>query len=231
MVTHKFVMQTSRQLKSPLLCFECEQLLRERGEDWVIPQLAQHRARFPFGESLQQLPKLSEDPDLTEYTLAGIHHTQTDQLVHFALGVFWKASVHNWINAKDERPVRLETEDMERLRKFLLGEEKFPPLVALTLSVLPLPGIDISFCVPFETPGISACRTFHWYICGLYFGLWMGPAVPLAIFQGSLNYHPNTVLVYDIREYFAKRQKDAYADAKKSLKLQEYLSRRQVEQP
>jgi hypothetical protein len=33
-------MQASRQTETRLLCFECEQLFREKGENWVIPQLA-----------------------------------------------------------------------------------------------------------------------------------------------------------------------------------------------
>jgi hypothetical protein len=71
MVTHKLALQTSRQAQWPLLCFECEQLLREKGEDWVLPQLAQYGDIFPFGETLKASPYFFIEPDVAAYALDG----------------------------------------------------------------------------------------------------------------------------------------------------------------
>jgi len=97
MVTHKLALQTSRQAQWPLLCFECEQLLREKGEDWVLPQLAQYGDIFPFGETLKASPYLFIEPDVAAYALDGHPTLRADDLVHFAMGIFWKGSVHSWV--------------------------------------------------------------------------------------------------------------------------------------
>src|SRR5579862_3477078 len=168
MVTHKLAMQTSRQFQDYLLCFECEQLLRARGEDWVIPQLAKSADIFPLGQALRASPHLFDEPDVTAYALAGHPTIRPADLVHFAMGIFWKAAVHAWLPARKKSFVSLgEYED--KVREFLLGKAGFPANMALSLAVLPMPVVLIAFQFPFETLARPEDRTFHLYVSGVNF--------------------------------------------------------------
>jgi len=218
MVTHALALQTSRQAQLPLLCFSCEQLLRERGEDWVTTQLAQYGNVFPLGEELKTLPSIVNEPDLAAYELATSPTIRANDLTHFAMGIFWKASVHTWVRANTKPFISLSPYE-EPIRKFLLGEQDFPAHIALSLVVLPMPVELIGFHFPFETASRTDDRTYHLYVPGLSFTLWVGPEMPWEISMGALSKRPYQVLVHDVAPLIAKRYKEAYAAAKKARKL------------
>ena len=218
MVTHKLALQTSRHLQDYLLCFECEQLLRAKGEDWVIPQLARYGDVFPLGETLKASQYLFGEPDVAAYALEGHPTVRAADLVHFAMGIFWKASVHNWLAVRKKSFISLGTHQ-EPIRKFLLSEQGFPADMALSLAVLPKPVALIGFQFPYETLPRPEDRTFHLYISGVNFTLWAGSRIPAEITLGCLSKRPHLALVYDAAPQIARRYKDALADAKKSRKL------------
>jgi hypothetical protein len=215
LITHKLSMQTSRQLKTPLLCFDCEQLLRAKGEDWVIPQLAHIGGPFPLGDTLAASAPLFAERDVIAYLLQTIPNVRLNELVHFAMAIFWKASVHSWVE-KPGKPWLLLGPHGEDLRKFILGKAVFPAEMALSLTVLPNPVALISFHYPYKTIGPDP--TCHLYVSGLNFILWMGPNIPAVTAQGSLHRPPHLALVVDIRDAIIKKFRDARQSAMKSTR-------------
>ncbi len=211
-VTHEFETQTSRQMQIPLLCFDCEQLLRERGEDWVIPQLARLGGPFLLGDRLERSVVLHGEPDFDTYLLNAIPEIRAPELTHFAMGIFWKASVHPWKVGTNEPRIDLGRYG-ELVRLLLLGEGEFPADMALSLTILPSPVTMIAFHPPYTTVGPDP--TFHLYLCGLNYTLWMVANVEPQIIATSLNRPPHVVLVVDNREAIARKFRDAHQSAQK----------------
>jgi len=58
-----------------------------------------------------------------------------DKLIHFALGMFWKASVHSWKGGVRE-PLIDVGPYRETVRKFVRGEIPFPERMALTIGAV-----------------------------------------------------------------------------------------------
>ena len=214
MVTHRFTMQTSRQTQWPLLCFDCEQLLREKGEDWVLPRLARYKGQFLLGEELEASTPLFNEPDVIAYTLEASATIRVSDLTHFAMGIFWKAAVHGWMRKAKGPWIRLG-EHTEGVRKYLVGESEFPKEMALSLSVLPTAAAISSFHLPYETMPAPGYTTFHLYIGGLNYTLWVGPEIPHEAKLICLSAKPNAVLVFDCAKEILKRFQEAYAEARK----------------
>jgi hypothetical protein len=85
------VFQSSKQITGHVLCSSCEQVLNANGEDWVLPQLSTIQG-FPLYEKLTTTiqPAIVES-DLAAYESVNVPDIRTDSLVHFAMGIFWKA--------------------------------------------------------------------------------------------------------------------------------------------
>jgi hypothetical protein len=212
LITNTFSMQTSRQLKAELLCFDCEQQLRAQGEDWVIPRLAHFGGPFLFGDALKNSSPHFTEPDFIAYLLETIPAVRVPDLIHFAMAIFWKAAVHSWVKEPGEPWLSLGPY-AESVRKFVLGEAKFPQEMALSLTVLPNPVALISFHYPYETT--DANRTCHLYISGLNYTLWMGPNIPTEAAGMSLHLPPHIALVVDNRDAITLKFREAHQAALK----------------
>ena len=90
------ILPTDRQTKDYLLCQECEDVLNRGGEGWIADKLATWERTFPLYDILtEQKPSFDEDGGAV-YLAAENPEIKVDKLAHFALGLFWKASVHSW---------------------------------------------------------------------------------------------------------------------------------------
>ncbi len=215
LVTQEFVIQTSRQVRSHLLCFDCEQLFREKGEDWVIPQLAKYGGKFPLASTLASVTPCVSEPGLSAYVLNDVPGIRVDDLIHFAMGIFWKSSVHSW-SGKDTEPWLALGSYRDNIRLFLRGEMPLPDDVVLTAAILPPPVKLITFHLPFETVGQQG-RAFQLYVSGLQFMLWVGADIPMAVRAANLSSKSNpTVLVTDVSELNSERFKEMFLQARKS---------------
>lgn len=214
LVTQEFVMQTSRQVRDHLLCFDCEQLLREKGEDWVIPRLAKYGGEFPLAAALADVTPCVAEPDLSAYVLIGVPAVRVDELIHFAMGIFWKSSVHPWSSKATEPWIDLGLYG-EKIRRFLLDQLALPDDVVLTAAVLPPPVKLMTFHLPFETEGLQG-RAFQLYMAGIQFMLWIGNDIPMEVRAANLSSKSNpTVLVTDLSELISQRFKEMYLQARK----------------
>jgi hypothetical protein len=168
------VFQSSRQITGHVLCRSCEQTLNVNGEDWVLPNLSTLQG-FPLFEKLTKVSPEMTDEDLAVFACAKVPDIRTDFLVHFAMGVFWKAAVHDWQTGAGV--LRLEFGPYaERLREFLLGGN-FPLHAYLMINVVPPSYPTISAYLPYRSRALNFA--FHsFYVPGVEFMLTLSRTAP-----------------------------------------------------
>jgi hypothetical protein len=171
-ITEKSVGFTGRHLKHPLLCGPCDGSLSVNGEDYTIPLLADIHGNFPFYDLIVKVPPDCAEDDVAGYAVARNPEINVKQITHFALGVFWKASVHSWRKGETKNWIELGPY-REEIRKFLRGEGPFPKYVGLTLGIIPRPVKQISFCLPYRGSR-DACHYYMFYVPGIAFALSVG---------------------------------------------------------
>jgi len=224
-MTAKFAMPTSRQLQHQLLCRACEGILNKGGENWLVSLLATIDKRFPLLDIIERVQPDAVDGDLRTYAASRNPEIEINKLIHFAMGVFWKASIHSWKG--DNKTPQIELGPYgEQLRAFLLGETQFPRNMGLILAVNPREKALISIRLPYRTP-VRECHGFTFHIPGLLFVLNVGkklPAdMPLICFATNPA-HP--ILVADLSKDIATVGSSIFSKAHKSKKLIEYMSRK-----
>lgn len=176
MVTAKRVKISSRQITAHELCWDCEQLFRLNGEDWMAYQVFQG-AEFPLLNRLKVAMPDWERPNHVAYSGAACG-IDTTKLVYFGASVLWKSSLRKWtIGATETTTVDLGSYQ-ERLRRFLLGETAFPAYGVVIVTA----------CTDFESQGcfFTPCSIRYGIVAGyallmlgVYFRFFFGPDVPL----------------------------------------------------
>jgi hypothetical protein len=124
-ISSELVIESSRQVKDYLLCLDCEELLNDGGETWLMPHLAQREGPFPFHDLLTKVGPAIVDSDVKGYASAHNPDLDPEKLAHFAMGVFWKSAVHSWRGNSKETLIDLGPY-AEPVRTFLRGETLFP---------------------------------------------------------------------------------------------------------
>ncbi len=171
-LTSKVVRPTSLQTAEYLLCHDCEQLLNKKGERWVLPRLARYNASFPLYDLLTKRPPVFDDGYLAVYATAENPDVDRESLINFAIGLFWKASVHSWSGERQE--ARIDLGDVgENLRRFLLGQAALAENVALVLIVVPPPVSLIATTDPIRGSNADFAN-YHSYVPGLFMNLCVG---------------------------------------------------------
>jgi hypothetical protein len=176
MVTPRIVVQTSRPVKSHLLCRDCENLFSKKGEQWVIANMARPDS-FPLYETINKATPVDEDDQIAIYRGSQIQGVALNKLVFFALSVFWKSAVHKWGRGVP----RLALGPYEEpIGKFLLGEVDFPPNIAIALFVLPSRPILDAAVLPCRASA-TEYHEFRFYIPGIEFRLCTGQRIPSSV--------------------------------------------------
>jgi hypothetical protein len=166
------MVETSKQVHDYVLCFDCEQLLNVSGEQWILGRLAVGLAS-PLYYALGGLEPIHRETDLDVYSVVGNPEFEVEKIVHFAVGVFYKAAVHRWRIDKNRWQKLNFGPYQEPLRLYLLGQRPFPTCVALTFCVLPPTNSPKRIYSPYEwTPGEH--RTYSFSVIGLEFWLSIG---------------------------------------------------------
>lgn len=225
LMTSKIVMQTSRQVQHRLLCGDCEDALNKGGETWLLPLLATIDGRFPLLDIIERFEPDVPDGDLRAYAASRNPAIEIDKLIHFAMGVFWKASIHSWEGGNQTPRIELGPY-RESVRTFLGGETPFPKNMGLVLGVQPREKALVSFSLPYRNPE----REFHgftFHVPGIVFvlsvGKNLGRNMPLMCFATNPA-HP--ILVADLARDIAGVGASIFAKARKSRKLIEYMGRK-----
>jgi hypothetical protein len=219
---------SDRQIHTPLLCLDCEDILNKGGEGWLMPLLAEYDGKFPFHEILTRYPPDVTDGDAASYAGTRNADISCEKLAHFAMGVFWKAAVHSWRGGKTEPMIQLGPY-REPVRTFLLGESAFPSHMTLTVGVLPAPTKLTSFELP-DSEGLTEWHNFSFYIPGIKFVLAVGksltPEMKNACFVGNQG-HP--ILLMNFSGPMYKRLREVLTTPR-NVKKFEKLGK-QIKQP
>lgn len=171
MFTSDVVLPTARQTQDYLLCGDCEDLLNKGGETWITSKLATYEKTFRLYDLVVSGPVLVSEHDWRVYCGARNPNIEVDKIIHFAMGLFWKASVHPWRGDRNEPRINLGPYS-EEIRRFLNGD-CFPANIALAVALSP-PGLAyIGFNDPYEAAR-DLHRNFMLFVPGMWFMLSVG---------------------------------------------------------
>ncbi|HKI25865.1 MAG TPA: hypothetical protein VKA07_06040 [Candidatus Sulfotelmatobacter sp.] len=217
-VNSRLIMHTSRQTKDVLLCQECDNSLNRNGENWIIPKLARADGKFFFLDILQELPPDTEKEPFKVYGAAKNPSIDVNKIVHFAMGIFWKASVHSWTGNGNTPRIELGPY-RDHLRDFLRGDAPFPKNVSLNLFVQPRNRVLIWIAEPSRGKA-KACRNFSFYVPGIRFDLYVGKQIRDQIRQLCFYANPaHPIVVYDSSNRFLDLKKEMERTARKSKRV------------
>jgi len=224
-MTAKFVMPTSRQLQHPLLCQSCEDTLNKGGEHWLLPLLATIDKKFPLLDIIERVEPDLVDGTLRAYAASRNPDIEINKLIHFAMGVFWKASIHSWEGGSKMPRIELGLY-REKLRAFLRAETPFPRNMGLVLGVSPRERALVSISLPYQNP-VREWHSFTFHVPGVLFvlnvGKKLGPDMPHICFATNPA-HP--LLVADLSQDIASVVRAVIGKAHKSKKLIQYMERK-----
>jgi hypothetical protein len=186
------------------LCDDCESILSRGGEAWVLGKLLTLEKKFPLYDLLTQRKPNFDDDGVLIYFGAENTQIKADKLTHFALGVFWKASVHSWGLGENEPLIELGPYS-ERIRLWLRSDGSFPENV-YPIAIVSRPQTARSLaCLPYEQTrdqqegeiGTRRWRGFCFQVPGLSFVLNVGKTVEQGIRVMSLHTPPHLISVAD----------------------------------
>jgi hypothetical protein len=170
------LVQTSKEVQDYVFCAKCEHLFNVGGEEWISTQLAEGPAS-PLFYALSPPPLYSEpNGSFAIYATANIPEFDRKEIIHFAMGVLFKAGVHPWPVGKQKRKLYFG-KYLEPIRQFVLGTGGFPPATTLAFSLFPPIEGPKTMSIPYEWKG-DRCHTYSFSVCGLEFVLSLGRGIP-----------------------------------------------------
>ena len=189
------VLPTDEQTQDYLLCDDCEDILSRGGETWVVGKLLTLEKKFPLYDLLTQQKSDIDANEILVYFAARNPKIKTDRLMHFALGIFWKASVHSWGAREIDQLINLGPYS-DRIRLWLRGEGEFPEHLYLNVFISRPQKAQPSACEPVALVG-QGWRRFDFHVPGLSFVLNTGRMVDTAIRALSLHAPGHPINVAD----------------------------------
>lgn len=168
------LMASDRQMQYPLLCFECEQVLNAGGEDWCVDKLATFEKTFPLYSLVAKGRPVSADAT-TIYFVSDVPEVETQKIIHFGLGMFWKAAVHSWQAGTIEPRIDLGPYT-DPIRKYLRHESLIPPHCHLIVNIAPPERAQIELFAPYLAEK-KGWHVYYVYVPGLLFMLNVGRKV------------------------------------------------------
>jgi hypothetical protein len=215
------VYPTSRQTKYPLFCGECEQLLSREGESWVLPLLPTLGGPFPLRERLMKQVPIYQDAEKALYATAANGEIDVSKLMHFAVGLFYKAAVHSWVGGSTEPCIFLGDDDTETLRLYLLGQAKLQRHMALCVAVDSSQVILPAIIDPYRGSN-PEFRNYLFYVPGMAFHLFIGGGVQEKMAANCINSNPACpVLIEELSKDMRNITREQVANARRTKKLSE----------
>ena len=214
------VMPTDRQIKSYLLCLDCEDILSKGGETWVCPKLAWVDRKFPLYDLLKSAGGYIVDDKEGLFWAANNPAIDVEKITHFAMGIFWKAGVHSWKGGAGAPMINLGGYE-EEIRHWLRGEGSFPRNVTFNFGVSRPERVQLTLGQPVEVPARNIGRTWRHYrfhLVGAMFSINVGKTIGLeermiCFYRESR--HP--VLVSDsVTGVFEQKQAEHFAESRKT---------------
>ena len=174
-VTAGWVGQSSEQATAYEFCRKCEDIFNDGGERWLLPLLASLDG-FPLYQMLTRAQPFFRQDDLSAYHASDIPDFETAKIIHFAMAIFWKASVRDW--GKKGNVVQIDLgKYAEPVRQFVFGIGPFPVKTYLAVTVLPPTVPLLAMLLPVRMVQKDFHR-FKFYVPGVEFELKVGGQVP-----------------------------------------------------
>lgn len=190
-----FVIPTDRQTQDFLLCGDCEAILNSGGERWILDKLATWERTFPLYDLLTKVPPLFDEDGMVVYLAAHNPEIKVEKLKHFALGLFWKASVHSWKGDATDPRIDLGPYS-EEIRKWLRGQNAFPKYVYLVVVIERPKKAQITMNDPYE--GVrQEWRTHFVHVPGVLFMMALGKTVDDSVRALSITNAGNPINLSD----------------------------------
>ena len=117
------------------------------------------------------------------------------ELAYFAVSVFWRGAVHQWIS-----PLRSEAPSVhlcayeEPIRQFLLGTSALPDDIAIWVLVCPNGSVLNAALMPWDNP-LPECSRYCFYLSGLYFVLHLAYKLPQS-YRATCAYHSPDKIIW-----------------------------------
>jgi hypothetical protein len=177
LITKTNSLQTSVQLKRPLLCKPCEARQNSRGEAWVLRHCLQGDGTFPLRDILSGVtPDLQSPGGPTRmYKAANIPEIRAADLAYFAASIFWRGSLYPW-NDDGSVPIDLGP-FQDAFRLYLMGQAAFPSAACLWVIARERGDIEQFTYTPTQArvEGVHLCR---FPMPGLAFMLFVSKNMP-----------------------------------------------------
>ena len=116
------------------------------------PIAAESSRSFPLLDHTKTCALIYSDEEREIFSTAANPDIDTAKLIHFAIGLFWKASAHSWKSTESEPAIALG-QYQEALRLYLLGQAQLPADVARVISLDNAPVRLIGFVEPYRAEG------------------------------------------------------------------------------
>jgi len=173
-LTRGTLMASDRQIQHPLLCFDCEQILNFEGENWCVDKLATFEKTFPLYDLVAKGHPVAAN-GTTIYFVRDVPEVETEKIIHFGMGMFWKAAVHSWEGGTTDPRIDLGPY-AEPIRAWLRGESSFPRHCYLVVNIAPPERAQIGLFAPYLAEKKS-WHVYYVYVPGLLFMLNVGRRV------------------------------------------------------
>ena len=162
-----------RHIKDLLLCSGCEHLLDEGGESYVLSHIAAKvTGDFPLHRALSVALPRESYPDISRFSGDDLG-INLEKFSHFALGIVWRATIHDWTMPDGTILPRQAIGDFEPpIRSYLLGGP-FPR----DTSVIVIVCSDHESRRIWTLPTIlveANCLNFRFLARGVFFRVMMG---------------------------------------------------------
>jgi len=191
LISPEMYVQTSRQVKDYLFCGDCERLLNDNGEQWMISQCFRSaEGRFPLRERLQGVDPFLSGKGSLGFNTANIRGIEHGKIIYYAMSVYWRAAIHWWrIGRQTITPINLGQYE-EKIRRFLRKEEQLDSNVYLSvwLSGREIPNVISSVPTSHCVEGAGIMHRMN--IPGIAFVLTIGRKVNDGVKQTCLIHVP-----------------------------------------
>jgi hypothetical protein len=170
---------TDKQITKPLLCFDCEQRFSKNGENWTLRQILRGEKSFRLLDMLKASTPIMTKADRALYALDNLAELRAQDLLYFALSVFWRGAATDWsLDGHVIERLQFGSLYMTAISEYLLGRAGFPANVALHVEVCDDPTLAATTLI---TPAGLNAVGFHRYgfmIPGVAFHMFVGQMIP-----------------------------------------------------
>jgi hypothetical protein len=180
---------------------------------------------FPFYDLLTSIPPAIVEGNNRMY-FAGANPTiDSEKIIHFAMGVFWKAAVHPWIPRHSEPLIDLG-EYANPIREYLRGELPFPNDIVLMMGILTAPVKHLAISAPYRGSNATTMN-FLFYALGMEFSILVGSTITNEHRTAALSWNRGRpIMVADFSPLLREMIADTTKTAHKAKNVQKYLNKR-----